>query len=57
MPIESVGVLRRYFEQQPHGRQVTLAELKALTKEDRHELATLAANELGLKEVAPGKFE
>jgi hypothetical protein len=57
MALERVGVIKRYFEREPHGRAVTLAELKALTTEERQELAELSARELGLKEVEPGKYE
>lgn len=57
MAITNVAVIARYFEKQPHGRKVTIAEMQTLTPDDRRELAELAASELGLKEVAPGQYE
>lgn len=38
-----IQCLKAYFEQQPHGRKVTMDEMKALTKEDRRELAEMCA--------------
>ena len=43
--------IKAYFEASPHGRKVTLDELKALPDADRIELASLAAAELGCELV------
>jgi hypothetical protein len=53
----NVAVISRYFEKQPHGRAVTMAEFKALTLDQRRELAKLAAVGLGLTEVATEQYE
>jgi hypothetical protein len=42
-------ILKSYFEAEPHGRPVTLDEIRQLSPEDRHELARLAAQELGVE--------
>ena len=57
MAISNILVIKRYFEKEPYGREITTAEFKPLTPDDRTELARLAAVELGLKEVAPGQYE
>ena len=44
--------IKAYFEAAPHGRKVTLDELKALSEGDRVELASLAAAELGCELVS-----
>lgn len=51
--LNRIQAIKRYFEKDG-GRTVTLQEIKELTKEDRHELADLAAKELGIeiKEVS-----
>lgn len=51
MPITNVKAVRDYFEADG-GRKVNMAELKALSKEDRIELGALAAIELGTT-IAP----
>lgn len=45
--MKTVVALKTYFETDPHGRKLTMEELKALGKEERAELAALAAVELG----------
>jgi hypothetical protein len=57
MSITNTAVISQYFKKQPHGREVTFAEMKALSQDDRCELAKLAAIELGLREVAPAQYE
>lgn len=47
MPLKKAVAIKRYFQSDPHGRKVTLEELKALSSEDRLELAQLAVVELG----------
>lgn len=47
MTIKAIPALKRYFEADPHGRKVTMDELKALSHSERQELAALAAVELG----------
>jgi hypothetical protein len=47
--VKTVQALKAYFEAEPHGRKIDMTELKALSKEDRHELAALACIELGEK--------
>ena len=46
--MSKMKAIREYFEKD-NGRKVSLAELKALTPEDREELSTLAATELGIE--------
>lgn len=43
--MSNVSAIKRFFELDG-GRQVTMAEMKALTKEDREELGELARIEL-----------
>lgn len=45
MPLSKLGAIRRYFETDG-GRKLTIIEIKALTIEDREELAPLCAAEL-----------
>lgn len=46
--LNKIQIIKRYFEQDG-GRPVTMQEMKELTKDDRHELAVLAAKELGVE--------
>jgi hypothetical protein len=46
--MSKLKAIRNYFEADG-GRKVTLSELKALTTEDKDELAPLAAAELGVE--------
>jgi len=41
-----IKALKTFLESKPHGRKVTLEELKALSKEDRAELNRLAEVEV-----------
>lgn len=52
--MKTVGVLKAFFESDPYGRKITMEELKDLGKDERRELAVLAARELDveLEEVA-----
>jgi hypothetical protein len=43
-----VQALKAYFEADPHGRKVTMDELKALDKPERRELAEMCAAQLGV---------
>lgn len=43
-----IQCLKAYFELDPHGRRVTMDEMKALTKEDRRELAEMCAAQMGV---------
>jgi hypothetical protein len=54
--MKSYAVVKRYFSEGPHGRKVTLDELKALSKDERDELAGLAAVEMGLVKQPNGEF-
>lgn len=47
MALKKVEAIKRYFESDPHGRKVTMAELKDLDPEERHELAQAACDALG----------
>ena len=51
--LNRIQVIKRFFERDG-GRPVSLQEMKELTREDRIELAELAAKELGVevKEVS-----
>lgn len=49
----NVVAIKKYFgDTLLHNRPVTMQELKALTAEDRKELGTLAAKELGVEITA-----
>ncbi len=50
--LNNVQAIRMYFAKDG-GREVTLAEMKELTREDRAELGALAAKELGVEIANP----
>ena len=53
-PMSSIMILKQYFGFQPgKGLKDFAAEVKALTPEDKQELADLAAKELGVSIVEP----
>lgn len=45
----AAAAIKTYFESEPHGRKVTMAEMKALSKEERTELGRLCAKALGVE--------
>jgi hypothetical protein len=45
--MKSITAIKTYFESDPHGRKVTMDELKGLTPPERAELGRLACVELG----------
>jgi hypothetical protein len=47
--MKNVTAIKTYFEQDPHGRKVTIEELKALKPAEREELGKLACIELGVE--------
>ena len=47
--MKTVECLKTYFETEPHGRKLTMDELKALSKEERAELAGMAADAMGVE--------
>lgn len=47
--MKALTAIKRYFEQEPHGRKVPMDELKSLSNEDRQELGAFAAKELGVE--------
>lgn len=47
--MKTVECLKAYFESEPHGRKLTMDELRALSKEERAELASMAADALGVE--------
>jgi hypothetical protein len=47
--MKTVECLKAYFEAEPNGRRLTMDELKALSKEDRHELAAMAAEAMNVE--------
>lgn len=47
--MKSVAAIKRYFEADPHGRKVTMDELRTLTPDERRELGSLACVELGVE--------
>lgn len=49
MPLKKVEAIKRYFESDPHGRTVTMTELKDLDRAERQELAEMCAAALGDK--------
>ena len=52
----SVRAIRAFFEKDG-GRRMALAELQALTLEERQELAALCAKELGVEIATPSAKE
>ena len=44
-----VALIKRFFEAEPHGRKVTMQELKDLDTNDRQELGGMIADELGVE--------
>lgn len=44
--LNNVGAIKRFFEAEPHGRRVTMEEMKALSSNSREELGVLAKKEL-----------
>jgi len=55
-PLGSAGMIREYFGQEPHGRKVTLEEMKAFSSEERLEIAKLIAADVGMTLQPDGKF-
>ena len=55
-PIGRVGVLKEYFGKPEDNCPLTVAEMKALSSDERAELADLAAKELGLIKPPNGKY-
>jgi hypothetical protein len=53
-PVSRLVAIQRYFSEGKHGRNVTTAECRQLTPDDRRELGNACAAELGLavREVA-----
>lgn len=51
--MNAIQAIKKYFGEGPHGREVTMKELRAISKEDRLELGKLACSELG-EEFTPG---
>ena len=47
--ITPMKAIKTYFEGGKHGKKVEMAEFKKLSKDDRKELAELAAVELGME--------
>ena len=47
--MSNVAALRKFFNDDPNSRKLTMTELKELTAEDREELGKLAKIELGYK--------
>lgn len=47
--MKAVQAMKTFFEAEPHGRKVTMDELKALDRVERQELGRLAAEALGVE--------
>jgi hypothetical protein len=47
MALKKIEAIKTYFEADPHGRKVTMDEMKALTSDERQELAEMCAAALG----------
>lgn len=45
--MKNVPAIKKFFESEPHGRKVTMDELKDMGKDERNELGALACIELG----------
>ena len=45
--MQAIKAIKTYFEAGPHGRRVSMDEMKALTPEERRELGAMACAELG----------
>lgn len=46
-PTKNVAVIKEFFESGVHGRKVEIAELKALTMQERQELGDMCREALG----------
>lgn len=49
--ISNLAAIRKFFEKEPRGRKVEMAELKALTPNERDELGSLSKKELSENEL------
>jgi hypothetical protein len=47
--MKTVQALKAFFEPDPHGRKVTMEELKDLEKDARRELAAMACAEMDVE--------
>ena len=47
--MSNVAAIRKYFAEGEHGQKVEMAELKALSPDEREELGKLAKIELGVE--------
>lgn len=47
--MKAIVAIKRFFEADPHGRKVEMAELKELSMEERDELGRLCADALGVE--------
>lgn len=45
--MKAITALKKFFEPEPHGRKVSMTEIKDLTHAERQELGRLAAEALG----------
>ena len=45
--MKSIPAIKKFFEAEPHGRPVSMQEMKDLTVQERAELGELACAELG----------
>ncbi len=45
--MKAMQALKTYFEAEPHGRKVTMDEMKSLSKEERQELGEMCCEALG----------
>lgn len=45
--MKSIVAIKRYFESEPHGRKVSMDELKGFSKEERNEVGAMCCAELG----------
>lgn len=57
MEIGKIGVIKRFFDLDPAGKPLKLADFKALTAEDKTEMADEAIGLLGGTKLSDGKYQ
>lgn len=47
--MKAVAAIKAYFEAEPHGRKISMDELRDLSKPERQELGEMCCEELGVE--------
>ncbi len=53
--MKAIAAIKAYFEADPHGREVSMSELKDLSKDERQELGEMCCEALGVEFEATEK--